>query len=217
MQSLEDILNQNLTEIRDFYVGFLKLSPFQVQEIEKYGPKISINPNLEYHAALAFSNQDEYLFEFRPEAVEDPLAKAEEVAHYFSLILNPEAKEKLFNAKKDSEEYIAAAAQQEYVARILALEYLKHKGITGFNTVWSEFRHDRIILLANKPSDALSHFAGYSEAERDFNEEAGYEKLISTLYGNDTKRFIKISEKLKPQIYVLPPNPNYDAPYAIAA
>lgn len=217
MPNLEDILRGDFLEISDFYAKLLKLNPVQVQELEQHWPKISIGKNSEYHAALSFSGKNSYNFDFTPGAVGDLLAEAEEVAHYFSLILNPEAKQELFNAKKDSKEYIAAVAQQEYVARRLTLEYLKYKGIKGSNNLWSKLENDRIILLTEKPSDTLSHYAGYLAAEQDFNNGAGAEILMKALYGNDSKRFTGIAEKLKPQIYLLPINPDYDAPYAIAA
>jgi|SRR3989338_8856197 len=217
MPGLEDILRRDTLEIRDFYIEFLRLNDSQAQQIKKYWPKISINQNLEYHAALLFSNGNDYIFEFRPEAVGDTLAKAEEVGHYFSLILNPHAKKALFKAEKGSMEHIAAVAQQEYIARMLALEYLKYKGIQGSNNLWSKLDNNKIILLTEKPSDILSHYAGYLAAEQDLNNEAGTKNLIKALYSNDAKRFARISEKLGPRIHVLPPNSNYDAPYAIAA
>ena len=56
MPGLEDILRRDTLEIRDFYIEFLRLNDSQAQQIKKYWPKISINQNLEYHAALLFSN-----------------------------------------------------------------------------------------------------------------------------------------------------------------
>lgn len=208
MAGLEDILKKNFLEIRDFYANWLNLSPAQVRKLKDNWAETSIDKGLDCHAALVFSQNDRYLFTFRPEAVGDALAEAEEVAHYFSLMLNPKAKSAILRAKKGSEDYIALEAQQEYVARRMALEYLKYKGIEDYNQIWSRFENERISLHAEKPSDVLSHFAGYSLAEQDMESGAGLKKLMQALYGNDLSRFKAAARKLAPQVYPAPENPD---------
>ena len=185
MPNLEEILRKNIVTARNFLVSQLDLTPEQIKRLKVNEPEIILEDKLEGYAAFAFSTDNKYAFVFRPEAVNDPLAVAEEVAHSIRLILNEEARRKLFHTNKDTEENVALVGLEEYFGRYGALMYLNHLKIAEYNKLWSQIAGGRVTLYTTQPADAKSHFLGYVQAEIDF-KRLGIQGFKDALFACDT-------------------------------
>lgn len=185
--SLEEILHSNLLDVKKYYLENLDLDIGQKAILNTFEPKVIIDPNLNGYAQLEFSWKNNYVLRFRPEAVNDLLAVAEEYGHYLRLALNAEARFRLIHAAKETQEYLEFVALEEYFARYAALMYVNHKGVKDNNKLWSQIANNRITLLTKKPDDLLSHFLGYTAAEEDY-AAYGSKGLKFALKNNDVSK-----------------------------
>lgn len=210
--SLESILDQSVVEIRNLHLDNLKLNSNEDGFLRRNKPRYHIGDKSPY-AALSFHDDAFFGLHFRPKAVSNPLAVGEEIGHYISLASNPFMRQKLFHSDKKSEEYIMLVYREEYIARALALLYLKHKGINlSENNIWSKLEDNQVVLVTQRPEDGLSHYLGYTMAERDFkslSEEQLWAKLRRVIYSMDLSEFSDIERPIMPQIVTAPPpNPS---------
>lgn len=202
MKNLELILLQEETSgIESFFIGVLDLDKGSIETLRQNKPKPVVDKNLDFYAALSFSDGSNNSYIFSPAAVHDPAALGEEVGHYFGLALRPQARNNLLknNTNHNPEEYLRLVALEEYIGRYFALIYLNHLGIKRYNNLWSKIEGDKIILYTKKPLDAKYHFLGYVKAEKDFKEKGiqGLKDVLSSKYTpNFSNIYVPQIEKL---------------------
>ena len=202
MNSLEQIVLQDFGNFNIFFTNFLDLGTTQQKEVNSHIPTLFISDNLNYYGALEFSKENHYQWHYKPEAAQNPLARAEENGHYFNLALNPKHKKDLIEAEKGSDTYLKLEYRAEYIARLMALIYLNHKGIQEYNQVFSNIEKGRIILSTEPLLDIKAHYLGYTKAENDFKNLTPRElekKLKRILFGDSLSEFNDIYRP-QPQI-----------------
>ena len=203
MASLEDKLQYNFVQAREFLISSLNLSYEDAQRLIKTNLEFIVDKTMEDHARLEFSNNGQYALRFRPEAVDDMAAVGEESGHFARIILNDTARNNIFNAKKKSGRFIELIGLEEYFGRYAALAYLNYLGITKYNQLWSRFENNNITLLTSKPEDALSHYLGYTMAEKNY-KVYGIQGLRDSIYNNDSSILKANSRKQMPKIVAIP-------------
>lgn len=199
--TLDSILQEELRTAMNFYTDNANASSAQRKKLEDANIKYIVDDNFGGYAQFEFSSDGHYVFRFKKEAVFDIAAIGEEAGHAYRLILNDKSRSRLLQTSKDSPEHQILVAIEEYAGRYAALAYLNHHGIKEYNKLLSQITNERITLYTNttKPSDAISHFYGYSQAEIDFRKH-GVKGLRNTVFNNDFARFERLYRKANPII-----------------
>jgi len=202
--SLESILQKKIQSAMDFIVNAVALSPTERWKLRVTKPQIEyiVDDTLEGHAQFeVWSNgqEEKYIFRFRSEAVTDPAAIGEEAGHAVRLIVDDNLRSILLKTPKESKEYETLVALEEYAARYAALAYLNHHKITEYNNLLSTIANGKITLYTTRPSDAMSHFYGYAQAEIDF-KRLGVKGLKDVFFTKDMSVLRDAYKLEQPQI-----------------
>ena len=200
MQSLEDILlRESIQEATDLLTFELHLTEWERLQLNISPPNMVINDDAGVYASY---NVITDTYTFSREAIRNPLAVGEEVAHRIRLTLNSEARNHLLSPDIELEDYVNAVNFEEYFGRYGALIYANHQGQSDANRLWTRINYD-VIELSTEPFDTLIHIFGYQKAEEDFNNQTigklGFNRnsLYSLYYDSN----IEISQlRISPQI-----------------